>query len=66
MNKMCSAKQTKRNGYTIQASEAIMDGEFERFPPGHLTFPSFEDFQKISNIEEMMYKLNNKKGIKKR
>ena len=57
---MCSTKQTKRNGYTIQVSEEILDGDFCFHPPSYI-FPSFEDYQKVINIEELMYKLYNKK-----
>ena len=63
MNKMCSTKQTKRNGYTIQVSEEVLDGDF--CFPSFLTFPSFDDYQKVINIEELMYKLYNKKSIRK-
>ena len=52
MNKMVGTKQTKRNGYKFQVSNEFFDEEFVFHPPAFSTFPSFEDYLKVGDIEE--------------
>ena len=61
---MCGTKQTKRNGYTIELPERIINDD-DCYEEIYITFPSFDDYQKILNIEELMYKLHIKKSIRK-
>ena len=50
---MVATLKTKRNGYTIKITHSCEE------LPSYITFYSFEDFQKISNIENVMGELNN-------
>ena len=62
---MVGTKQTKRNGYTIEVVENFFDEESEVFHPGYITFPSFEDFLSVGDIEELMYKVIDRRCEKK-
>ena len=56
---VCTTKQTKRNGYTIEVAAGfyLEDGSYHQ--PYYLTFPSFEDYRKVGDIEMEIYELNN-------
>ena len=52
-----TAKQTKRNGYTIQVAENYYDTESERIIPKiYLTFPSIDDFNKLKDRAPQPFK----------
>ena len=59
-----TAKKTKHNGYTIEVADGfyLEDGSYHQ--PYYLTFPSFEDYRKVGDIEMEIYELNNKKSIR--
>ena len=61
---MVQQKKMKHNGYTIEVADGfyIEDGSYHQ--PYDLTFPSFEEYRKVGDIEMEIYELNNKKSIR--
>ena len=54
----------KRNAYTFQVSKEFFDEKFDIHPAVFLTFPSFEHYLKVADIEDLMDDLYNIKGIR--
>ena len=59
-----SKKTTKHNGYSIEVADGFYLEDRSYHQPYYLTFPSFEDYCKVGDIEMEIYELNNKKSIR--
>ena len=53
------SKKTKHNGYTIEVADGFYPEDGSYHQPYYLTFPSFEDYRKVGDIEMEIYELNN-------
>ena len=56
-----TTSQMKCNLYTILVQRKYTDDEGKYHSRVYMKFPSFDDFRKLYNIEQLMIKLYNKK-----
>ena len=54
----------KCNGYKFQVSKEYFDKEFVFHPACFMSFPSFEDYLRVGDIEELMNNIYNKKSVR--